>query len=60
MHRMTRKLLVLPFVLSAVFVDFEGCWRPITGALDQMGIGVHTYGDELSVSFWDGHHSDED
>ncbi len=62
MNRTLRKLLILPFVLSAVVVDFDGCWRPVTAALDEAGIGVHTYGDELVFNIGDSdhHHDDED
>ena len=58
MHRLMRKLLILPFVLSAVYVDFNGCWRPITSALGEVGIGVHTYGDELVFDIGGDHHND--
>ncbi len=60
MKRITRKLIILPFVLSAIFVDFNGCWRPVTSALDDMGIGVHTYGDDLTFTVGDDHHDDDD
>ncbi len=65
MHRLStsrimRKLLILPFVLPVIAIDFNGCWRPVTAALDEVGIGVHTYGDDLSFSFWDDHHEDDD
>ncbi len=60
MHRLTRKLMVLAFVLPAVFIDFNGCWRPITAALGEIGIDVQNDDDSVSVSFWDGHHGDDD
>ncbi len=60
MNRLTRKLLALSVVLPIIAIDFNGCWRPITSWLDDNGISVHTYGDELSVGFWDDHHEDDD
>ncbi len=60
MQRITRKLMILAFVLPAVFVDFNGCWRPITGALSQVGIDVENDDDSISVSFWGDHHYDDD
>lgn len=56
-NRILRKLLILPFILPAVFIDFDGCWRPVTSALDSIGIGVHTYGDDLVFNLGD---SDDD
>lgn len=58
MNRIWRKLLILPFILPAVFIDFDGCWRPVTAALGEIGIGVHTYGDDLVFNV--GEFNDED
>ncbi len=60
MNRILRKLLILPFVLSAVVVSFDGCWRPVTSALGYIGIGVHTYGDELVFNVGEFTHDHED
>jgi hypothetical protein len=60
MNRILRKLLILPFVLPAVIVNFDGCWRPVTSALGYVGIDVHTYGDELVFSFGDSGHDHDD
>jgi hypothetical protein len=60
MNRLLRKLMILPFVLSAVVVDFDGCWRPITAALSEIGIDVSTHGDNISVDLFGNHHNDDD
>lgn len=61
LNRIWRKLAILPFVLSAVVVDFDGCWRPVTAALSQIGIGVYTNGDELTFNLGEsGHEHDDD
>jgi hypothetical protein len=61
MHRITKKLMILPFVLSAVVVDFNGCWRPITSALSWVGVDVSTDDDTIHVDLWgSGHDHDED
>jgi hypothetical protein len=52
-NRITRKLLVLPFILSAVVIDFNGCWRPVTAALDSIGVEVHTYDNNHDWEFWE-------
>ena len=60
MNHILRKLLILPFVLSAVVVSFDGCRRPITSALSYVGIGVHTYGDELVFNVGESGHDHHD
>ena len=44
----------------AVVVDFDGCWRPITAALSEIGIDVSTHGDNISVDLFGNHHNDDD
>ncbi len=60
MKRVLRKLAILPFVLSAVTVDFNGCWRPITSALRDFGIDVTTDDGDIDVGLWDFGHDDDD
>ena len=59
-QRILRKLIVLPFVLAAVTVDFNGCWRPVTAALSEVGIGVHTDDDGVYINLNEDHHGDDD
>ena len=56
---MWKKLVALQFALAAVFVSFEGCWRPITRMLDEIGIHVSTDGDNVDVSFGSDHGHDD-
>ncbi len=61
MNRVMRKLIILPFVLSAIVVDFNGCWRPITSALGWVGVDVSTDDDDnIHVGLWDFGHDDDD
>jgi hypothetical protein len=60
MNRLLRKLMILPFVLSVVAIDFDGCWRPITAALSEIGIDVSTHGDAVSVDLFGNQHDDDD
>jgi len=59
MKRVMRKLAILPFVLSAVTVDFNGCWRPVTSALRDIGINVTTDAADIDISLWDFAHDDD-
>lgn len=60
MNRTTRKVFVLPFVLSAIFVDLDGCWRPITNALDWIGIDVSTDHGNVIIDPFDFDDDDDD
>lgn len=54
---MWKKLVALQFALAAVFISFDGCWRPITKMLDEIGIHVSTEGDAVNVAFGDNHNN---
>ena len=61
MNRLLRKLMILPFVLSAVVIDFNGCWRPITAILSEIGIDISTHGDNIDIGLGSfGHDNEED
>ena len=62
MNRLMKKLMILPFVLPAVVVNVDGCWRPITAALGWVGIDVSTDDhDNVHIGLWDSSdHEDDD
>jgi hypothetical protein len=62
MNRLVKKLMILPFVLPAVVVNVDGCWRPVTAALGWIGIDVSTNDDgNVHIGLWgSGDHEDDD
>ncbi len=56
---MWKKLIALQFSLFAIFVTVDGCWRPITSFLDELGIHVSTDNGVVDVSVGDSHNHDD-
>ncbi len=62
MKYLLKRLTLLPLVLSAVVIDFNGCWRPVTSALHLVGVDVSTDDGDLHIGLWhfDHDHDDDD